>query len=164
MAIDQTEKKRRAGKGRGKDRDGEQFVAIPMVVLNSPAFIHLSPRAVKLLLDIASQNNGRNNGRLLASKRFMTSRGWTSVDQLTKALHELLEHRLIEQTVRGHMPNKASWFGVTWQGLEPRTDYDMAMSGWPRSAYMNWKPPAIPPKKRPPPKSKRPDRSTDLKE
>jgi hypothetical protein len=52
-----------ATKNRHKgNRIGEGFIALPYSVLNSPLLITLSPRAVKLLIDVAAQYRGDNNG------------------------------------------------------------------------------------------------------
>lgn len=75
-------------------RDGGSgaILVMPHVVLNSPAYLSLSARAIKLLYDITMQYNTYNNGALLASFRYMKEkRGWTSADQLAKAKAELTE-------------------------------------------------------------------------
>ena len=74
--------RRRRIKGRQAIR---QFLMLPHNVLNHPKYVSLSPRAVKLLLDIAVQYNGRNNGDLCAPLSLMRLRGWNSSDQLHKA-------------------------------------------------------------------------------
>ena len=67
------------------------FVRFPHELLNHRNFRTLSPRATKLLIDIASQYNGRNNGDLCAPLSKMRNRGWNSSDQLFKAKKELVE-------------------------------------------------------------------------
>ena len=49
------------------NRIGEGFVALPYSVLNSPLFTSLSPHALKLMLDLAAQYRGDNNGDLALS-------------------------------------------------------------------------------------------------
>lgn len=141
-----------------RDGAGGAIMLIPHVVLNSKAYMTLSDRAVRLLYDIAMQYNVRNNGALLASWRYMSEkRGWTSSDQLNKALKELIEHQLIYQTVQGRLPNKASWYGVTWCALDKLDGLDIAPSSWPRGAYAHWEPTGEPKAKRlPPQREKRP--------
>jgi hypothetical protein len=81
-----------------------------------------------------------NNGRLLASTKFLKNRGWNSADVIHRAKHELLEAGLIYETVKGHRPNKASWYAITWQGLDKDSRYDAgAWEGWrhARSGYKN---------------------------
>jgi hypothetical protein len=80
--------------------------------------LNLSAYAKSLLIDIARQFMGSNNGALLCSRREMAKYGWKSMDTLTKAKQELLEAQLLFQTVQGQRPNKASWYAVTWQALD----------------------------------------------
>ena len=135
-------------------RDGGSgaVLLVPHVVLNSAAYMTLSGTAVKLLYDIAMQYNLRNNGALLASWRYMSEkRGWTSADALHKAKLELTEHRLLAQTVQGRLPNKASWYGLTWYALDSIQGLEVSTQSWPRGAYAHWKPsPERKPKRKPP--------------
>ena len=91
----------------------KQFLMLPHNVLNHPEFVSLSPRAVKLLLDIAVQYNGRNNGDLCAPLSLMSLRGWKSSDQLHKAKKELVSNEVILVSRQGGL-NKASLYAVTW--------------------------------------------------
>jgi hypothetical protein len=74
---------------------------LPHAYLESEQYAHLSPRAVKALLDLASQFRGKNNGDLAATWSVMRRRGWTSKDQLYKGLQELLNLGWIVRTRRG---------------------------------------------------------------
>lgn len=124
-----------------RDGSGGAVMVIPHCVLNSPAYMSLSGRAVKLLWDIAMQYNTSNNGMLLASWRYMSEkRGWTSSDALNKAKKELVEHDLLVETVQGRLPNKASWYGLTWLALDSIKGLEIAIQSWPRGAYARWKP------------------------
>jgi hypothetical protein len=109
---------------RPMNRDGHEFIALPWVVMDSPAFKRLSMHARALLLEVARQFNGVNNGRLLLSRAYMATRGWKSADMLSKAKRELLEGRFIFETVKGCRPNKASWYAVSWLALDKLTGYD----------------------------------------
>ncbi len=135
-------------------RDGAHgaVMVVPHCVLNSPAYMTLSGRAVKLLWDIAMQYNTHNNGALLASMRYMREkRGWTSGYALDKAKSELLEHELIVETVQGLFPNRASWYGLTWLALDNLDGLEISAQAWPRGAYANWKPKeGSRPKRKPP--------------
>lgn len=137
-------------------RDGANgaVLLVPHVVLNSQAYLTLSGPAIKLLYDIAMQYNLKNNGALLASWRHMhEKRGWTSSDMLNKAKVELIEHELLVQTVQGMLPNKASWYGLTWYALDNIKGLEISSQSWPRGAYAHWKPPATTkPKRIPPPR------------
>ena len=89
------------------------FLMLPHNVLNHPKFVSLNGRAVKLLLDIAVQYNGRNNGDLCAPLSLMSLRGWKSSDQLHKAKKELVRNELIMVSRQGGI-NKTTLFAVTW--------------------------------------------------
>lgn len=117
-------------------RDAGGFVALPWSVLDSPAFKALSHTARSLLLELARQFVRDNNGRLLASRAYLKKRGWASAGVIDRAKHELIEAGLIFETVKGHRPNKASWYAVTWRTLDRHPDYDPgALAGFERGAY-----------------------------
>lgn len=98
-------------------RDSGRYIAFPVSVLDSIIFQSLGYSAKALLLDIASQFKGENNGRLVACESFLKPRGWKSKTTIHRALKELLDSGLLIMTRRGARPNKASYFGVAWYGL-----------------------------------------------
>jgi hypothetical protein len=100
------------------------FLALPWDVLDSAAFRRLSGSAVRLLLELGRQFVQDNNGRLLTSLAYLGKRGWNSAATVTKAVRELEEAGFIHQTVKGHRPNKASWWALTWQSLDRIEGYD----------------------------------------
>lgn len=100
------------------------FVALPWDVLDSAAYSRLSGSAVRLLLELGRQFVRDNNGRLLTSMAYLSKRGWTSAGTVTNAVRELEAAGFIHQTVKGHRPNKASWWAVTWQNLDRIQGYD----------------------------------------
>jgi hypothetical protein len=97
---------------------GPKFAAFPALMLNHPNFAALSPRAKALLFPLAAQYNGRNNGDLCASFSVMRSHGWTSNDQLKKALRELLASGFLIQTRQGRRPNLASLYALSWRPID----------------------------------------------
>lgn len=122
-----------------RDGAGGAILIMPHCVLNSAAYLTLSGRAIKLLYDLAMQYNTHNNGALLASWRFMSEkRGWTSADQLAKAKAELIKKLLVVQTVQGLLPNKASWYGLTWLALDDIKGLEIKVNDWPRGSYARW--------------------------
>lgn len=139
---------RNAGKRQRKDPDRDEggFIALPWSVLDSPNWRLLSHPARALLLEIARQqyvNEKRedNNGRLLASAAHLSPRGWKSADVLTRAKRELIAAGFIFETVKGHRPNRASWYALTWRALPRHPDFDAgAARAFERGAYR--KPPA----------------------
>lgn len=114
----------RRSKRNDTDRMDGPFIALPWHVLDSQAYMGLSHPAKALLIEIGRQFKGDNNGRLLASRSYLSKRQWNSQDVITRALRELITAKLIHQTVQGHRPNKASWFAVTWRKLQLFPGYD----------------------------------------
>ncbi len=126
---------RRKGKGTS-GREGGRFIALPCVVMESAAYKRLSHRAKALLMEFAYQFHGDDNGRLLCSRAYLNGRGWKSASVIDKAKRELLDAGFIHETVKGHRPNKASWYAVTWQTLDKLQGYDIgAAQTFVRGAY-----------------------------
>lgn len=127
---------RNSGRRVDSGREAGRFIALPVAVLDCPAYAQLSMHARALLLEVARQFAGDNNGRLLLSRDYMAKRGWKSNDMLTKAKRELLNGGFIHETVMGHRPNKASWYAVTWRTLDRIPGYDAgAVESFRRGAY-----------------------------
>ena len=128
----------RRQKGHDTNRDSGPFVAMPLAVLDCPAYLNLSHPAARLLMDIARQYRRDNNGQLLASRVHLLERGWKSHDTVARAVKELVAAGFIHQTVMGHRPNKASWYAVTWRTLDRHPGYDHgAAESFVRGAYNN---------------------------
>jgi len=128
------------GRNRGRKgdsgRDPGGFVALPWAVLDCPAYAALSHPARSLLMELARQYVRDNNGRLLASRAYLATRGWTSADVIQRAKIELLAAGFIHETVKGQRPNRASWYAITWQALDRLDGYDAgAAATFVRSAY-----------------------------
>ena len=117
--------------GDGRDLGG--FVALPWVILDSAEYIALSHPAKSLLLEFSRQHffdkkEGLfTNGRLLANSKTLEKRGWKSSDTLTRAKRELINSGFLFETVKGHRPNKASWYALTWFALPKRSNYDFGI-------------------------------------
>lgn len=90
---------------------------IPHAVLDSPNYLAVSWPARSLLVDLARQFNGYNNGDLTAAWKLMAKRGWRSKDTLYKALRELLDSGLIELTRQGGR-NACNLYAVTWDAID----------------------------------------------
>ena len=98
-------------------RSGGRFLSLPYVVLEHPEYISLSKKAVKLLIDLAIQYNGHNNGDFCATFSMMKKRGWSSNDQLQKALKELIAKNFIMLTRQGGK-KIANLYAITWQPID----------------------------------------------
>ncbi len=112
----------RRRKDAGRDPGG--FVAIPWAVLDSEAYKGLSHPAKALMMEVARQFHGDDNGRMLLSGKYLATRGWCSNDVISRAKRELIDAGLIFETVKGQRPNKAGWFAVTWRKLDRIAGFD----------------------------------------
>lgn len=102
-------------KAKGR-RESGSFVAIPTAILESVEYAALNGNAVKALLDLYSQFNGRNNGDLTAAWSVMVKRGWKSKAALYKALHTLLEGGWIVKARQGGK-HVCTLYAVTWKPI-----------------------------------------------
>tara|TARA_R110002072_G_scaffold165194_3_gene318366 strand:+ start:1269 stop:1736 length:468 start_codon:yes stop_codon:yes gene_type:complete len=113
--------------GKRKKKFEGRYVGIPHNVVSSAKFIGLSAHAVKLLLDLAFQYTGYNNGNLTACWTFMRERGWKSSSTLHKALRELIDAGFVVITRQG-MKVRAypTLLAITWSGVDevPKIRYD----------------------------------------
>src|SRR5262245_42738644 len=102
-------------------KTGRGFSMLIHDYFTSAEYAELSPRALKALLDLYTQFKGNNNGDLCAAWTLMKRRGWTSKDQLGKAMAELLERGWIEVTRQGGFQggrHMARLYAVTWLGID----------------------------------------------
>lgn len=126
-------------------RDAGGFAATPWSVLDSTAYANLSHPAKSLLMEFSRQVVRDNNGKLLCSMAYLRPRGWKSVDVVQRAKSELIAAGFIFETCKGHRPNKASWYAVTWRALDKHNGYDTgAAESFQRGAYRK-NAPLIPP-------------------
>ena len=126
----------RSKRYRSSDRDAGAFCAIPWAVLDSPSYQGLSHPARSLLMEIARQYRGNDNGRMIVTLAYLKPRGWTSNDTIMRAKGELLDAGLIFETCKGRRPNRASWYAVTWMALSKLDGFDAgAEKGFERGAY-----------------------------
>lgn len=132
---------RQNGRKADTGRDSGGFVALPWTVLDCAAYARLSHPARALLMEFARQFVRDNNGRLLASSAYLAKRGWRSADVVTRAKRELLKAGFIFETVKGHRPNRASWYAVTWRTLDKLVGLDPgAAECFERGAYQKGEP------------------------
>ncbi len=95
----------------------DKFLYIPRPVFEHKDFISLSARALKLLIDMAIQFTGYNNGDLCATIKLMKKRGWKSCDQLDKAKKELLAKNLIQITRYGGRKTP-TLYALAWRHVD----------------------------------------------
>lgn len=123
-------------KRKGNRNDLGPFVMLHWVVMDSPGYRRASHTARSLLLDIARQYTGKNNGRLTASAKYLKPLGWTSNDTIARAKRELVDCGLLVETRKGARPNKAAWYALTWRVLDQVTGLDIDPTCYRRHDYM----------------------------
>ncbi len=94
------------------------YLHLHKALLNCPDFISLKGNTIKLLIDIGSQYNGRNNGDLCAAMSILKKRGWNSNQQICKGIKELIEKNLITQTKQGGLNMGPNLYAITWQPID----------------------------------------------
>lgn len=100
-----------------RSRASEPFFSFPKSILNSSEYSALSAIAVKLLVDLAAQYNGRNNGDLCAAWKLMRLRGWKSHDTLYRAIKELESTGFLERTRQGGR-NRPNLYAISWLAID----------------------------------------------
>jgi hypothetical protein len=116
-------------------RDGDRYLALPHVVIDSPSYRALGYPARALLIDIARQYTGSNNGRLVACAKYLKPLGWNSNDTVTRALGELKASGLLIETRMGMRPNRAAWFALGWYQLDAVDGMDIDPRTYRTGAY-----------------------------
>ena len=123
----------------------EPFVGIVRSVFESPAFMALSPYACKLLLELAGQYRGDNNGNLTVAWSIVHKRGWRSKTTLWRVKKELIEAGFIYVTRKGHMPSTCELIALTWFPLDVSNKFDPeALACFEAKAYRKNAPLAMP--------------------
>lgn len=110
-----------AKKKRGQAHTPGGFLALPHRLMEQRDFRELSPSALKVLMVLGSQYNGRNNGNLSATHSMMEDWGGMAKATLAKALRELLERNLISKTREnrhGREGARCALFALTWHAID----------------------------------------------
>jgi|GEM_PF-1627168 len=106
--------------------------------MQSPAWLHLSGSAVKVLLSLASLEKGENNGAVFLSDRKGSELTGLSRNTVWKALRELVDKGFIYCSEQGGFRRKTAYaacYGITW-AAGPKGSIWRA----PSHAYEQWQP------------------------
>ena len=123
----------------------ESFTGIVHSVFESPAFTALSPHACKLLLELAGQYRGKNNGNLTVAWSVVSKRGWRSRSTLWRCKAELIKAGFVYVTRKGHMPSTCELLALTWFPLDLSPKFDPeALACFKAKAYRASTPLAMP--------------------
>ena len=129
-------------KGGKAKRDGGAFAALPYAVLASPGYRMASHTARSLLIDIAMQYTGNNNGKLTACQKYLKPMGWSSNDTVVRARRQLIDCGLLIETRKGGFPNTAAWFALSWCALDQAQGLDIDPKRYRTGEYMRLDKPA----------------------
>lgn len=106
--------------------------------MQSEAWQHLTGSAVKVLLALATFENGDNNGAFFLSVRTGAEKTGLGKNAVGRALHELMDKGFIYCAERGGFsrktPHAACW-GLTWQAGPKGSEHRA-----PSHAYEKWRP------------------------
>lgn len=121
---------------------GKHFAQIPDEVLKSDAQKNLPNYAVRVLVAIAAQFRGNNNGDLAMTWAIARTYGIDSKKQLNASLVMLLEHGLIEKTRQGgKKPLGPCLYAVTWQPINDlRGKIEKGATTTASNAWATWSP------------------------
>lgn len=95
--------------------------SLPKALMAQADFRDLSPSALKVLMVLGYQLNGRNNGDLSATHTMMAEWGGMAKGTLASALKELQERNLIIKTrtnYKGRDGARCALFAVTWAPID----------------------------------------------
>ncbi|NVJ48576.1 MAG: hypothetical protein HWE07_15685 [Cytophagia bacterium] len=111
---------RKNKKGRFASPSGG-FANLPRVVLASADYVQLSFSAKALLVELAQQYRGSNNGDLTAAEHILKKRGFRSKTTILKAINELIRFNLVVKTRQGKFLNPGgvcSLYALTWLPID----------------------------------------------
>lgn len=111
--------KRINAKGRGGAPGG--FAGIPRIVMDHSDYQGLSFTCKALLLDMAYQYRGNNNGDLTVVFAVLKRRGWKREATINNAVKKLLAANLVILTREGRFSNPGSrcnLYALTWQPVD----------------------------------------------
>jgi DNA-binding HxlR family transcriptional regulator len=122
-----------------RNRKSGRFAKLPLTVLGHEAVISLTHAQFRVLVLMAAQFNGYNNGALGLSKTQAEKQNITN-KTLYKALRILEERGLIERTYpASRVPPRPTMYALTWTPLDD-TDWSRA-TRTPSRTFIEWKAP-----------------------
>lgn len=122
-SVNRAAERRRTSRAlrRMKGVRGSSYTKMIHAYWQSPQYSRLTPRAVKLLVDLTAQYRGKNNGDLTTAWSVMRAAGWTSKALLKKAQQELQSRGWIILTRQGSISAPTLW-AVTFFAVDDVRD------------------------------------------
>lgn len=114
-----------------------RYSAIPHTLLDSVAYQGCGFSAKALLLDLARQHTGSNNGHLHCVFTWLNKqRGWQSSATSAKALAELIDRKLIIKTRQGGFNAGACRYALSWLAITNFVGLDITQPTYRQGAYL----------------------------
>jgi len=115
------------------DTRGGPWVGIPLCVIKSAAWRHLSLPARAILVEIVARMNGWNNGSIAISQREIAEAlGLTNFRNISPAIAELMKHGLIDIPIEGGWKQR--------QARQYRVTFVSTKSAAATNEYRDWAP------------------------
>ena len=119
---------------------GGRFARLPCSVLDTEAVTSLSHAAFRILVLLAAQYHGGNNGALGLTRSQAAVNGIVSNNTLYRALAAIEERGLVEQTyTASRVPPRPTMYALTWMSVDDTTW--STSKRLPTHAYREWTPP-----------------------
>ena len=122
-----------------RKRNGKRFAMVPTDLIEHVSVVTLKHSARWLLVLLAAEYRGKNNGAIGITPKQAAERGIRSEVTFYEALNELQSRGLIEQTRPGsRVPPRPAMFALSWLAID-----DTAFSigtRTPSYAYRDWAP------------------------
>lgn len=144
-------------KSKGR-KDSGRFFQLPHAVLKSDNYVNLSHIARSLLLELALQFDGKNNGDLVATWSMLERRGWSSKTTIKKHVDELVYYGFIVLVQQGGTnaggTKRPNLYALSWLRIDKvgYSDGFVTETKWKvgdiDSGWRVIKPPYYPPKKK----------------
>jgi hypothetical protein len=113
-----------------------RYTPMPDMLVDSAAFMGASHRTRSLILELARQHNGSNNGHLHLATSWLKKRGWGSTDGIQKAKVEALERGLIVKTRQGGLGIGPDRYALTWLSISNFVGLDITQKDYRPGAYL----------------------------
>lgn len=105
---------------KGRNLKKVSFAGIPRNVMDNPDYQRLNGNAKALLLELAYQYKGHNNGDLTIALSVLKKRGWKRAATISVAIKKLLDANLVIKTRNGRFCNpnsKCALYALSWQPI-----------------------------------------------
>jgi hypothetical protein len=109
-------------KVKGRADRKKRFALIPAEVIDSENWAQSSKPCRALVVEVAAQYSGHNNGDLTASVSRLQKQGWRSRDTLKALRHEAEHYGLLVQTKQGGLHLGPTLLALGWQRIDACND------------------------------------------